>query len=1035
MLALSNMHLPLPASTPQAISPSFTTLEEFQVRIFQEFIQESAIDPALFEAAIQVHRDLEILSTGDVETPIHDALNWRYTRFGKKTNKSFYAAIFYNENGTCWQAKLSNPIFDQAKQKVRKYETPKEGGSRAFLPPLPLNIRKRISDRYRIDVPMEGSFWEWLKEHPEIPIIYTEGGKKALSLLSLGYVAIALYGVNGGYRRQIDDTRILIDDIAGFVHPNRKSYLAFDQDIDNTTRQRVNQAVHRFGCLLAEQEAEVAIVSWDGSLGKGVDDLIVSQGYEVWEKCYIEALLLNHWQIWQRIENQLTYPVALRLNTHDLSTLQISDLPSSGILAISSCKGTGKTKFVAQQVAIQESVLLAGHRVCLMRNLCNRLQIDYRGDLDKVAGRFINGSAYTLRVGFCVDSLLAISPEQFSGCILVLDEVVQVLRHLLTSSTCAKDGKRPTLLARLRQLIQGAQQVIIADADLDDASIHYIQDLREADNAVFLIQNDYKPEGYAVRLIDCPDRSTIMTQLLNEIQNNPQGQTLFVATDSKTLTKTIARLMVQRFPAKKMLLINSETSGGEEEREFMQTPDGVLERKSYDIIICSPSVSTGVSIETKGVISKVYGIFSGHSSTDIDITQALSRVREPVERIVWCAKYGSNFSKVSRSTSQREVKSQLREKTSASISLVRSSLREDVAREASNYDWKNDPHIDLYSHISAAQNFAMRNLSDAVAIRLKIEGHHITIESHQANAEMKSLLAKNSRENREMEAEALVAAPDLSLPEVLLLEQKEFISLEEQLALNKFYLKDFYCLDILTVEDVLWDVQGKRRKEMLGLEEQLFPNLAVDRTVSSIEKQGKWQQGICTWDISQAELQRRIRQEIGIETILKKAIEGWKWTFSDLAPYAEKAREMAPLVKKILNFTISPKVSDVQIVHQLLSNIGIRVESKWCPSPPGHSKQRIRVYSLDSEGWQRLCKILEARRARRTQHQTSLNNSEGLPCLGSPPLLDNQESQGDQSLLSLEKQAKQSIPVAQKISIAAPASVDKARFRESDSSN
>ena len=72
----------------------------------------------------------------------------------------------------------------------------------------------------------------------------------------------------------------------------------------------------------------------------------------------------------------------------------------------------------------------------LMRNLCSRMGVNYRGDLDKVNGEFITAGGYTLRVGFVVDSLLAINPEKFRGCDLVIDEVVQVLRHLLTSSTC-----------------------------------------------------------------------------------------------------------------------------------------------------------------------------------------------------------------------------------------------------------------------------------------------------------------------------------------------------------------------------------------------------------------------------------------------------------------------------------------------------------------------------------------------------------------------------------------------------------------------
>jgi len=208
----------------------------------------------------------------------------------------------------------------------------------------------------------------------------------------------------------------------------------------------------------------------------------VSQGTTAWETAYHEALSLEHWQIWQRLAGRLTYPTNLRLNAQDLSQLNLDNLPKTGILAIASSKGTGKTKLIAQTIQTSQKVLAGGHRVALMQNLCARLQLDYRSDLDKVNGQFINGSAYALRVGFCVDALLAIQPDQFAGCVLVLDEVVQVLRHLLASSTCAKDGKRPALLARFRQIVSAAKQVIIADADLDNASIHYIQTLRGEDH-------------------------------------------------------------------------------------------------------------------------------------------------------------------------------------------------------------------------------------------------------------------------------------------------------------------------------------------------------------------------------------------------------------------------------------------------------------------------------------------------------------------------------------------------------------------------
>ncbi|HEY9880240.1 MAG TPA: DUF3854 domain-containing protein, partial [Leptolyngbyaceae cyanobacterium] len=208
-------------------------LANFTRKIERECLEGSAIDPTLHAVAVAIHSDLEIGSDGEPITPIHDALNWTYTRFGQQARATLHAALFLNEDGSCWQAKLSRPRQDGSK--TVKYESPAGSGSKPYLPPVPSEIRKRIAARYGVNVPLEGSFWAWLVEHPEVPIIFTEGAKKALSLLSQGYVAIALYGVNGGYRSTDALKRplprpVLIPELAQFTGSDRTVYLAFDQD-------------------------------------------------------------------------------------------------------------------------------------------------------------------------------------------------------------------------------------------------------------------------------------------------------------------------------------------------------------------------------------------------------------------------------------------------------------------------------------------------------------------------------------------------------------------------------------------------------------------------------------------------------------------------------------------------------------------------------------------------------------------------------------------------------------------------------------
>ena len=160
--------------------------------IRREFIDGSGIDPDLFEAAIDFIED-----TGYWEP--NELLGQNVSRQWQTRKPHSYGAltVLRNEDRSPWQAKPQNPRID-GKGKVVKYESIAGSGLRAFLPAIPRSTRRKISQRYGVNVPEFGSFWDWVKDHPEIPIIFTEGGKKSLSLLSQGYVAIALYGVDGG---------------------------------------------------------------------------------------------------------------------------------------------------------------------------------------------------------------------------------------------------------------------------------------------------------------------------------------------------------------------------------------------------------------------------------------------------------------------------------------------------------------------------------------------------------------------------------------------------------------------------------------------------------------------------------------------------------------------------------------------------------------------------------------------------------------------------------------------------------------------
>jgi predicted P-loop ATPase len=157
-----------------------------------------------------------------------------------------------------------------------KYEHPPNANTRAFFLEIGEAQYQKISELWEVGK-TPGQFWEWLQANPTVPLIITEGAKKAGALLTAGYPAIALPGVNSGYRT-LDGEKYLIPEITQMGQPGREIILCFDQDSKFKTQKMVNRAILETGKLLLEQTGRVSVMDWDPAQGKGIDDWIVAHG-------------------------------------------------------------------------------------------------------------------------------------------------------------------------------------------------------------------------------------------------------------------------------------------------------------------------------------------------------------------------------------------------------------------------------------------------------------------------------------------------------------------------------------------------------------------------------------------------------------------------------------------------------------------------------------------------------------------------------------------------------------------------------------
>uniref|UniRef100_B8HZ31 DUF3854 domain-containing protein n=1 Tax=Cyanothece sp. (strain PCC 7425 / ATCC 29141) TaxID=395961 RepID=B8HZ31_CYAP4 len=714
-----------------SICKSLPIGSDWSVRVAADHVQEwrdCGVDPGIIELNVETLDDTAINDYSDSLFPIAERLNWKITRFGRKTRSNlrgwWVSGIdpLNNWKRMEWgrfKPDASTPVIDQEKGKPAKYLSPSlgPGSSRLILLDVPQSIWEKVAGRYGVSIvptDLTNGFWHWVWKS-NLPIIVTEGEKKAGCLLTQGYAAISLPGIFNGYRK---DSKKLIPELAHFATAKRSVFICFDHETKPKTLKNLNLAITKLGKLLERGGCSVKVISLPGPQ-KGVDDFIVAQGNQPFDAFYESALPLQFWvasKLWS-----LTYQPTLTLNTPYLGKLPY---PSSGLACIKSPKGTGKT--TALQDLIQEAinsgrkVLVITHRIQLGRAICSSIGIDWIEEVKESETGGLFG------YGLCIDSLHSTSqarfnPQLWKGAIVILDEVEQILWHALNSTTCYEH--RVKILEALRELVEvvlSSNGLIVAqDADLSDVSIDYLKGLVEAPMEPWIVVNQWKPESaWNVSFYDTKNPASMISRMEKFIA---QGA-IFVAVDSQKVSgkwssKNLETYLQTRYPDKRILRIDSESVADPQHPAY-----GIVEQlnqiiTNYDIVLATPTIGTGVSIDVRGHFKAVFGIFQG-VTPDVESRQALARVREPVPRLVWSARFGPG--KVGNgSCSYQDVIHSTTKNVKYNITLLK-EVDFDI-------DAQTDPiTLRTWAKMATRVNVSLWNYRNEFRNGLLLEGHQVT---------------------------------------------------------------------------------------------------------------------------------------------------------------------------------------------------------------------------------------------------------------------------------------------------------------------
>ena len=854
------------------------------------------------------------------------------------------------------------------RSKIIKYEHPPKTATGLFALKVPLKLWYKIADRSGITIADEQidrssadfGFWQWAIAHPEVPLCLTEGAKKAGALLSAGYAALALPGINNGYRTPKDEhgkrsgQSHLIPQLAKLATPGRKIYLVFDRDDKPKTVKAVNAAIKKTGYLLSKAGCQVMVVVWDSSLGKGVDDLIAERGQDCFDKAYEDALDLETWKA--KAWTKLTYATKIQVHSRYLPELNIPN--DTKLVGIKSPKGTGKTaaltKIVTKAIARGQKILVIGHRVQLVRELCQRFDLNYVSELG-------DRQRTALGYGLCIDSLHSSSqarfnPDDWSNSLVIIDEVEQVLWHALNSSTC-KD-RRVEILKSFKALMQNVLaggQVYVADADLSDIALDYLISLSGLEIEPCIVQNTWHGDrnlSWQIYSYTGKTPQKLVSNLETHIQQGGKPLICLSAQKltSKWSTQTLEAYLQQKFPTRKILRIDSESLADPQHPAYgcISKLERVLVQ--YDVVLASPSIETGISIEIENHFTSVWAIAQGIQAENA-VRQTLSRLRQNVPRHLWCAKY--SFNKIGNgSTSIPALLSSNQRFTQLNIRLL----------QQSDFTYLDDldtgfqaESLLCWAKMAVRFNAGAINYRSSILAGLRAEGQQIIDAAKYQPFEITSepssdrtlvaAITEISAQNYLTECGEIACAPKLEEEQYRALKKKLIKSIGDRRQLRKYELQQRYHLPI-TPELVSLDDEGWYQKIRLHYFLTVGRPYLADRDTQVARKlieQGGGSLFLPDFNSSQLGAIVGTLEILGVPVLLQERERELRNTDTDLQSLAAIVHNNRREIKTILNLGIAKNHTPITIVSRLLDKIGCKIN---CLRNESRNRTRIRVYQI-----------------------------------------------------------------------------------------
>jgi hypothetical protein len=375
---------------------------------------------------------------------------------------------------------------------------------------------------------------------------------------------------------------------------------------------------------------------------------------------------------------------------------------------------------------------------------------------------------------------------------------------------------------------------------------------------------------------------------------------------------------------------------------------------NYDVVLASPSIETGVSIDLKDHFTSVWCIAQG-IQTATSVCQALGRIRANIPRHIWVAGY--SFNQVGNgSTSIPSLLTSGHRLTELNIRLLQKSDLENLDDLDTGFQAES---LLCWAKMAVRVNASMLHYRDSVLALLQQDNHHLELKIPKAHLKtvaenQVSLAAQNQltdaiqearEQNYQAECQAIALSPKLSDQKYQKLKKRLVKNVQERRTLRKHELKQRYGIEI-TSELVVLDDQGWYQKLRLHYFLTVGRNYLADRDTKfakNLIEQGHGSLFLPDFNGSQLGAIIGTMEILGIPILLSHPRRELCPQDDDLLALAQIAIQNRADIKTVVGIGIAHNASPITIIRRFLDLVGY--DLKVLKSKKIDKKQ-VRIYQI-----------------------------------------------------------------------------------------